>query len=180
MKTRLSILAILILVSFAKAQSDRLQADKSQSFITYKLTHPLHEVEGTSKSADCIVEVDKTKKQIKAVLVDVGVTTFDSGNSNRDSHAMEVVEAIKYPDAKFLSSSITQTGDSLKIEGQMTFHGITKNIEATAVEKWSGSKIEVDGKFDLSLTAFKVERPTLLFMPVNDLLKFNFKEVFNL
>ncbi len=48
------------------------------------------------------------------------------------------------------------------------------------MQKWSGNKLEVDGKFDLSLTAFKVERPTLLFMPVNDLLKFKFKEVFDL
>ena len=180
MKTKLFVLVIFVLVCFVRAQSDRLQSDKSESVITYELTHPLHEVEATSKSSDCIIEVDKNAKQIKAVLVDVGVTTFNSGNSNRDSHAMEVIDAITYPDAKFLSSSITQTGDSLKIEGQMTFHGITKNIELDAIQKWLGNKLEVDGKFDLSLTAFKVERPTLLFMPVNDLLKFKFKEVFDL
>ncbi|HTP12644.1 MAG TPA: YceI family protein, partial [Bacteroidota bacterium] len=42
------------------------------------------------------------------MTVRVDVTTFDSGNSNRDSHAMEVVDALTYPDVQFTSTSVVQ------------------------------------------------------------------------
>ena len=119
----------LVLVSFSvNAQVTRLQANQDESFIKYKLTHPLHEVEAISKKGICIVNADTAAKKIKQTLVEVGVTTFDSGNSNRDSHAMEVIDAISYPSAKFLSSDIVYKRDTLIISGSMTFHGIKKNI----------------------------------------------------
>ncbi|MGA8265566.1 MAG: YceI family protein [Ignavibacteriaceae bacterium] len=181
MKKSIYVFLALVIVSFSvDAQVTRLQANQDESFIKYKLTHPLHEVEAISKKGICIVNADTAAKKIKQTLVEVGVTTFDSGNSNRDSHAMEVINAIKYPGAKFLSSNIVYKGDTLIISGAMTFHGITKNIIFDAVQKWTNNKLEIDGSFKLSLTAYKVDRPTLLIMPVNDDLDFTIKEVFDL
>jgi len=172
MKKSIYVFLALVIVSFSvDAQVTRLQANQDESFIKYKLTHPLHEVEAISKKGICIVNADTAAKKIKQ---------FDSGNSNRDSHAMEVINAIKYPGAKFLSSNIVYKGDTLIISGAMTFHGITKNIIFDAVQKWTNNKLEIDGSFKLSLTAYKVDRPTLLMMPVNDDLDFTIKEVFNL
>jgi polyisoprenoid-binding protein YceI len=164
----------------ASAQVIRLQADQNESFIKYKLTHPLHEVEAISDKGICIVNIDTASKEIKQTLVEAPVTSFNSGNSDRDSHAMEVINAIKYPSAKFLSSSIVYKGDTLIIAGAMTFHGITKDIIFDAAQKLNGNKLEIDGTFKLSLTAYKVDRPTLLMMPVNDDLTFTIKEVFDL
>ena len=181
MKKSIYVLLALVLVSFsANAQVIRLRANQDESFLKYKLTHPLHEVEATSNKGVCIVNIDTASKEIKQTLVEAPVTSFDSGNSNRDSHAMEVIDAIKYPVAKFLSSDIVYKGDTLIVSGAMTFHGITKNIIFDAVQKMDGNKLEIDGSFKLSLTAYKVDRPTLLMMPVDDLLTFTIKEVFDL
>lgn len=174
------LLILLSISSFSMAQVKRIYAEKENSFIKYKLTHPLHEVEAGSKDQICVIDADTAKREIKAALVQVGVATFNSGNSNRDSHAMEVVDAITYPAAKFLSNNITAKGDSLLISGKLTFHGITKEINISAFEKWTDKILEVDGRFDISLTQFKIGRPTLLLMPVDDDLRFSFKEVFNL
>jgi polyisoprenoid-binding protein YceI len=174
------IFLIIISASLAHAQLKQLQALKKESYVTYKLTHPLHEVEATSKDVYCVINLDTAKKEIKNVSVQIDVTTFDSGNSNRDSHAMETVDAITYPDVRFISSSIYQEGDSLKIHGMLTFHGITKDIYIAGVSKWTGSKLIVNGNFDISLTAFKVPRPALLLIPVSDNLRFSVYQVFNL
>jgi polyisoprenoid-binding protein YceI len=120
------------------------------------------------------LEIDPAKKEIVSVSATVDVTTFDSGNSNRDSHAMEVIDAISYPEVSFVSSSVTETGDSLKVTGKLTFHGVTRDIVALAAAKWSVDKIEVRGSFVLSLTDFKIERPSLLMIPVEDALRFTF------
>lgn len=179
-KTTGFLLALFLISTVSFGQVKRIYAEKEGSFIKYKLTHPLHEVEATSHDEVCVIDADTAKKEIKQALVQVGVATFNSGNSNRDSHAMEVIDAITYPAAKFLSDKITQKGDSLEISGKLTFHGITKEVTIAAFQKWGARSLEVDGKFDISLTAYKIDRPTLLLMPVNDDLKFWFKENFKL
>ncbi len=179
-KTGLFIILVVCSVVSISAQPKKYQADKEQSFITYKLTHPLHEVEATSHKALCLIYADATKHEIMNVLVEVPVSTFDSGNSNRDSHAMEVINAISIPTAKFVSDKVEQNGDSLMVYGKLTFHGVTKDIEIDAFTDWSGDRLIVDGKFEISLTAFKVDRPSLLLIPVNDTLKFTIKQVFDL
>ncbi len=171
---------LLLRVVFAEAQPTKLDMSKKESSITYKMVHPLHEIEATSKEADLQLEADPSKKEIESVSARVDVMTFDSGNSNRDSHAMEVIDAISYPDVDFKSSSITQVGDSLKVTGKLTFHGVTQDIVALAASKWSSDKLEVRGSFILSLTAFKIERPSLLMIPVEDALRFTFTAVFGL
>jgi polyisoprenoid-binding protein YceI len=162
------------------AQPKHVDVLKKESSITYRIVHPLHEIEATSKDATYRMEIDPAKKEIISVSTDVDVTTFDSGNSNRDSHAMEVIDAISYPEVTFVSSSITQVGDSLKVTGKLTFHGVTQDIVALAASTWSSDRLEVRGSFILSLTAFKIERPALLMIPVEDALRFTFTAVFGL
>ena len=174
------LLALLLLVSVSKAQTKKIQADKKESSITYQLTHPLHEIEATSKDLGCWVDLDPAKKEISHVYVQIDVITFNSGNSNRDSHAMEVIDAISYPKVKFTSTSIVQNGDNLKVTGKLTFHGVTKEITFNAKTKWEVNKLTVTGNFVISLTEFKIERPSLLLIPVNDELRFSFIVVLNL
>ncbi len=163
-----------------EAQAKKLEAAKDASFITYKLTHPLHEFESTSKDSYCSIVVDLTTKEIKDVFVQVDVTTFDSGNSNRDSHAMEVVDALTYPTATFKSTSLSSNGDKTNVSGKLTFHGVTKDIVIPVSFKWSKDQLVVDGSFDISLTEFNIERPKLLMIPVKDDLQFTLRQTFNL
>jgi polyisoprenoid-binding protein YceI len=174
------LLALLLLVTVSKAQTKKIQADKKESSVTYQMTHPLHEIEATSKDIGCWVDLDPAKKEVSHVYVQIDVTTFNSENSNRDSHAMEVIDAISYPKVKFTSTSITNNGDKLKVTGKLTFHGVTKEITFDALPKWESNKLTVTGNFVISLTEFKVERPSLLMIPVKDELRFSFVEVMNL
>ena len=179
-RTTLVSLLLLLAVAASSGQTKAVEAIKDESSITYRINHTLHHIEATSKDGWFRVEVDPAKKEIKSVTAQVDVMTFDSGNSNRDSHAMEVVESIKYPDVTFASSSVTQNGDSLSVAGKLTFHGVTKDIVMTGVTKWSQNKLDVQGGFEVSITAFKIERPALLMIPVDDALKFALHAAFAL
>lgn len=178
--SKLIILAIVLGLGATYAQVRKIEAIKDESSITYKLTHPLHEIEAVSKEGYCAIDADPAAKIIKHTYVKVAVTSFNSGNSSRDSHAMEVVDALSFPDAKFVSTNIEQQGDNLKVTGKMTFHGVTNMITFQAYAKWNGDKLAITGSFVLSLTAFKVERPSLLMVPVKDELEFTVNEVFKL
>jgi hypothetical protein len=66
----------------------------TQSTLTWHVTHPMHEVAGTSHAA-------KGKGNCSAgqcdFLIAVPVNTFDSGDSNRDLHTLEVVRGAQFP-----------------------------------------------------------------------------------
>jgi polyisoprenoid-binding protein YceI len=180
--TKLNLLTALALIagSTIVGQTKSVEVIKSESTITYQINHPMHHIEATSKDGWFHVDVDEAKKEIKDVRAEVDVMTFDSGNSNRDSHAMEVIESMKYPDATFTSTGITQNADSIFVTGKLTFHGVTGDVLMRGVTTWMANKLVVQGGFQVSLTAYKIDRPALLLVPVDDALRFSMKVAFAL
>ncbi len=178
---RQSLLALCLLVGVfttSFAQSRIAQTLAGESWVAYRMVHPLHVIDAKSTSVDFKLELDPMTREIKTVTAQVDVTTFDSGNSNRDSHAMEVIDAITYPDVEFTSTSIAQKGDSLFVTGKLTFHGLTKDIVLAGTTQWQPNRIDVHGAFDIGLTEFKIDRPSLLMIPVEDKLSFTLAAAF--
>jgi polyisoprenoid-binding protein YceI len=155
-----------------------ISAINKESSITYKLHHKFHDVAATSKAIKCIIDYDPAKEQINSVSAVADVTSFDSGNGNLDSHAMEVVEALKYPKVTFKSTNIIVSGNELNVKGILTFHGVSKEISFKANKIRKGNTINVDGNFPLSLDAFKVERPSLMFVKLDDKMEMSFHTSF--
>jgi polyisoprenoid-binding protein YceI len=159
--------------SRAVAQVKTVESAATSSFLTYRLPHPLHEIESTSREVRYRVGIDTVKHEIKSVTATVDVMTFNSGNSNRDSHAMEAVDALTYPEAGFTGGAIIQNGDSINVAGMVTFHGVSKAATMRGTVRWLPDRVEVKGGFSLSLTEYGVERPSLLMIPVGDTLRFD-------
>ncbi len=164
----------LILTVNSLAQKVVLNNELSKSKIIYELRHPAHNVRAVSEDLQVKIEYDAAKNSIINVIAQVRVTTFNSGNSNRDSHAMELIESHKFPRAFFKSTKIVEFADSLVCYGDLTFHGVTKNITIKAQKQLSGNVLYIKGYFAISLDEFKVERPKLLFVPSEEYLRFEF------
>jgi YceI-like domain len=139
--------------------------------VEYRLVHKFHKIVGVSKAMAVRGTVDGSGLK---VMARAQVSTFDSDNSNRDSHMMETVEGEKYPWAVVRA---TLTGFSLPASGSkkvtvqatVELHGISVNhpIDLT-VETQDGKTFRITFEFPESLTAHKIERPSLLFVPVDD------------
>ncbi len=171
---------ISFVVGFSLAQVFSIEGDKSSSYIQYIIRHPLHTVKAINREPKFTIDFDvKQKKILKAEAV-AEVIKFNSGNSNRDSHAMEAVEALKYPVVSFKSSEINLESEDIIVRGFLTFHGRTKEIEMRGKAKFEGNVLIVEGDFKVSLTEFGIKRPSLLFIPVEDTLKIEIFAKFNL
>ena len=161
----------LFVIGFSFGQVLSLEGDKSVSYIQYVIRHPLHTVKAINKEPKFTIEFDtKQRKILKAEAV-AEVMKFNSGNSNRDSHAMEAVEALKFPTISFKSTEIDFSSEDIVVRGFLTFHGQTRKIEMKGKARFDGNNLFVDGNFKVSLTEFGVKRPSLLFIPVDDTLK---------
>lgn len=153
----------------------KITADRRASTVSYTMHHAVHTWEASSHEVMCAVNYNDEDKRIEGVAVSINVASFDSGNGNRDSHGLEVMESLKYPSVTFVSQSIQPAGEGkLTINGILTFHGIAKPVTAQATQKITGGQITVAGGFDVSLTAHNVERPSFLGVKTDDTVKMAF------
>lgn len=177
-KIVLVVLPLLLALALSSAQEKSVTSVKGESTAMYHLSYVLHDIDATSRDIIYTASVDTAGRTIKSVSAHVDVMTFDSGNSNRDSHAMEVIDALSYPEATFVSTAVSSSHDTLTVDGKLTFHGVTRNISSRAVSEWSASRLAVHATFPISLTDFHIERPSLLFVQVSDTLRFSLTAVF--
>lgn len=155
-------------------------ADKKTSTVTYTMHHPLHTWDGVSHDVNCAIMYDEEAKTVESVAVAIKIATFDSKDSNRDSHALEVLDGIHYPTVTFVSQQIQSAPNgSLTATGKLTFHGVTKPSVLVCTRQEDGASLVVSGAFDIKMTDFNVEQPSLLGMKADDLIKLKFTARFN-
>lgn len=146
----------------------KLMADKSKSVMSYTMHHPMHTWDGVNRNVQSVLVYNDATDRIEAVAVVAQVASFDSQNANRDSHAIEILEGIKYPRVTFTSTGIEQASDKLTVRGNLTFHGITKPIVFDAIRTDKGGLITATGQFSVTMSDYNVERPSLMMVPTDE------------
>jgi hypothetical protein len=168
------------LLSFTTARADgpvSLSVQAAGSSVTYHVVHKFHKVDGVSKSVEGRARIQPGG--VAQVMVRVAIQSFDSGNVNRDAHMKEVTEAEKYPavevkavgDGVVIPTTFPSTVDKT-MKAQVNFHGITQTFDIPVhIVFTSATAATATTSFMLSLDAYKVERPSLAFIKIDDALK---------
>ena len=143
------------------------------SKITYYGSHYAHGWQGHSTGISGIILYDADDQTANRCSLRVDLTTFDSGVSNRDSNMLTNLDAFQYPDVMYVSKEISMEGMNASIKGQLTFHGITKDLNLTA-DILLTDGFNAEGSFTILLSDYEVERPVLLFKKIGDEMKLNF------
>ena len=143
------------------------------SKITYYGSHYAHDWQGHSSGISGRILYDADNQTANSCSLRVDLTTFDSGNSNRDSNMLTYLDAFQYPDIMFVSNEISVEGINASIKGKLTFHGITKDINLTADISFNDG-FNAKGSFIILLSDYEVERPALLFKKIADEMKLKF------
>jgi len=157
-----------------------IEANKDVSFISYRVYHFFHSVEGINKHVSCKIDIDSTTDKIIGVSAKAEVDSFDSGNEARDKTAMKAIESDKFPAVAFQSDSIAYDSDTtISVLGKLTFHGVTKKITIPITIVPKTYETICDGSVRLDFDKFNVERPDLLFIPVGNTFIIRFHVVFD-
>lgn len=173
------IILFLILSNYlSAADQHKIYCDKSSSNITYSMNHLLHSWSGVSKKVTSVILADKNIDNISQVAVSCKVSTFDSQNSNRDSHMLEATDALKYPNVTFSSKSIEINGNKLTIKGTLKFHGVSNNISFIAYKSKHNNSTEIKGGFDIKMTDYKIDPPSLMGIATDDNIRIDFDMFF--
>ena len=179
MNRLLLLLLLIVLSSFAPVAPKKMMVDKAQSTVTYSMKHPMHNWDGVSRNVNAAMMYDEATRQIQNVAVAIPVNSFDSKNENRDSHMVEVLDGLKYPNVTFTSQDVKPNPDgTLTVNGKLTFHNVTKPITVQVTRREAGGQMLIDGKFTLKMTDYGVERPSLLGLATQDQFTLAFALVF--
>ena len=84
-------------------------------------------------------------------------------------------KAFDFPNISFQSTSIKVKKSSLEIEGKIQFAGKEKEIKTKAqLNSIDNNMFSIEGELNILLSEFDVERPSLLFVEIEDLVKIKY------
>ncbi|MDA8612176.1 YceI family protein [Flavobacteriaceae bacterium] len=166
-------LFFLLMVNLCIAQKETWTLNPENSFISYDAKHILHSWKGMNTNVKGVAKVEANK--INQIAILTLVKDFDSNNSGRDAHALEVLESLSYPEVRFYSDSITVTQDSIKITGLFNFHGVNQSRSIAALIENEKNKKIIKGSFKLTPSDFDIKLPSLMMVKMENLLLFDFK-----
>jgi polyisoprenoid-binding protein YceI len=127
---------------------------------------PLENIEATNKTVSCVIDA-----ATGAIEFGVLIKSFEFDKALMQEHFNEnYMESDKFPKATF-KGTITNIASvnfekdgvyKVTVKGQMTVHGVTKDIEAPATITIKNGKINAAAAFNLLLSDYKIEIPAMV------------------
>jgi hypothetical protein len=166
-KTIKMLIALLLLGLPIFAQTDS-QWVLEQSTLTYHVTHPLHQVDGASHAA-------RGKGVCHAgqcdFLIAMPVKSFDSGDSNRDLHMLQVTRGGQFPmvTVRTRLSEDASASATIHADLEVQFAGQTVTYKQVPFQQVNqGNETRISGTIPATLSDFKIDPPSLLAIPVKN------------
>jgi polyisoprenoid-binding protein YceI len=171
-----ALVALLASAAAAAGEGRTLTVEPSRSTVRYHIVHKMHDVTGSSSTIEgkAVVRPDGTV----LAMVRVPMASFDSGERNRDADMREAVDAREFPfvvfkgtarlDGRVVAASQPTTAE-VTMQGEVELRGVKKPVTVPlTVELSPQGSARARGAFEVSLDAFGVERPSLLFIRIED------------
>ena len=162
----LIVLFVVALPPLALAADSQWVLD--QSTLTYHVSHPLHQTEGVSHAARGKGICHDGQCDF---LVAVPVKSFDSGDSNRDLHMLQVTRGAQFPlvTVRTRLPESASMSSTINTDLEIEFAGQTAHYKQVAFQLLKeGTQTRISGTIPATLTDFKIDPPTLLTMPVKN------------
>ena len=109
---------------------------------------------------------DEADAANNSVAVTINTSSVDSNHAERDRHVRgkDFLDVKKFPEASFKSTSVTKGEDKgeYKVTGDLTLHGVTKQVEfeieevGAGKDPWGGFRRGFEGEMTLKPSDFGI------------------------
>lgn len=105
------------------------EIDPAHSSVSFKIRHLVGNVRGEFDKFSGTVEYDENSEAASSVKVSIAASSINTKNENRDKHlkSPDFFDTEKFSEITFVSKKIDPV--KKKITGDLTMHGVTKEIE---------------------------------------------------
>jgi len=139
-----------------------------QSTLTYHVSHPLHQSEGVSHAARGKGICHEGECDF---LIAVPAKSFDSGDSNRDLHMLQVTRGAEFPMVMVRTRlpEAASGASTIKADLEVQFAGQTAHYQQVPFQVTTeGGEKHITGTIPTTLADFKIDPPSLLTIPVKN------------
>lgn len=138
----ISTIVALALPAFAFASTWTIDPDHSN--IGFKVRHLMvSNVRGSFDKHSGTVEIDDKDITRSKVNISIDTNSINTNVQKRDEHlrSADFFDVAKYPTMTFVSKKVAKAGkDKLKVTGDLTLHGVTKQVVLDVVGPTKESK----------------------------------------
>jgi len=148
------------------------RADKQwvldQGTLTYHVSHPLHQFDGVSHAVKGKGVCHDGKCDF---LIAVPVKSFDSGDSNRDLHMLQVTRGAEFPivTVRTRLPESDAASPTINLDLEIQFAGQTAQYKQVPFQREAkGRATRITGTIPAKLSDFKIDPPSLLTVPIKN------------
>ncbi|WP_439212971.1 YceI family protein [Duffyella gerundensis] len=168
-KTLTGMIAASLLMSSAAALAADYKIDKEgqHAFVNFRIQHLGYSwLYGTFKDFDGSFTFDEKTPSADKVNVTINTNSLDTNHAERDKHlrSADFLNAGKFPQATFVSTSVKKDGDELDITGNLTLNGVTKPVTLEAKmlgegkDPWGGYRAGFEAEGEIVLKDFNIKK----------------------
>src|SRR5664280_1940719 len=161
------LIGVLLLLPLALAAADS-QWVLDRSTLTYHVSHPLHQSEGISHAARGKGVCHDGQCDF---LIAVPVKSFDSADSNRDLHMLQVTRGAQFPmvTVRIGLPEAALASATIHVDLEIQFAGQTVQYKQVPFQQTAqGNLIRLTGTVPATVSDFKIDPPSLLAMPIKN------------
>ncbi len=153
----------LFFLSTTIFSSELYKVDNEHSFASWKIRHIVSKTLGTINDINGEMVIDRSDLSNSTVNVTLNLNSINSSHRKRDRHIQEkkFLDVINFPEIHFRSTRIKLIDNiSGLIRGQLTLHGISKEIEfpfrllGFGDDPWGGYRVGLEGKTIIKSTDY--------------------------
>ncbi|MCF6282265.1 MAG: YceI family protein [Candidatus Polarisedimenticolaceae bacterium] len=159
-----SLLALLLLMA-PTAWAQNYKIDPSHSFVQFRISHLGFSIlNGRFNDVSGHFLYDKGDPETSFVKMEVKTGSIDSNHAERDKHLRgeHFLHADKFPVATFNSISFSEEGKTGTLIGELTLHGVTRQIElyvqrlGEGSDPWGGYRLGFKAQGSIKLKEFDI------------------------
>jgi polyisoprenoid-binding protein YceI len=106
--------------------------------------------------------LDGTNPAASSAQLTVETASIDTRNPDRDAHlkSADFLDVESFPTLTFTSTSISGTGESFVVTGDINIHGVTKSVDVkfellgVSTDPWGGVRIGFEGSTEIARKDF--------------------------
>jgi polyisoprenoid-binding protein YceI len=113
------------------------QIDPTHSSIQFSIRHMMiSSVRGAFSGVKGTIEYDPDNLNNSKAEAEIDLNTINTFDEKRDSHlrSADFFDVETYPTMRFVSRKIEKSGDGFRVTGDLSLHGVTKQVVLTVDE----------------------------------------------
>jgi polyisoprenoid-binding protein YceI len=162
----LAVVAVALAVASPVSAADYvIDTARSHASINFRIKHlGFSWLTGRFDGFSGTFAYDEAKPEASKVKVEINTESINSNHAERDKHlrGKDFLDTANYPKAVFESTAVKMNGDKATIVGNLTLHGVTKEVEIAAepvgggADPWGGFRQGFTGTTRLPLKDFGI------------------------